>query len=62
MHMFIFSIYPLVLSSSFGLFSMLRVQFVLEQATGFPGASREDYAPTEVMDSDPAGFQEQVKY
>lgn len=33
---------------------------MLEQATVLPGTSREDYTATDLVDSDPAGFQEQV--
>ncbi|KAK4414642.1 CCR4-NOT transcription complex subunit [Sesamum alatum] len=31
-----------------------------KKVTVLPGASREDYTPTELVDSDPAGFHEQV--
>lgn len=44
-----------------GLFVLASIfLFVLEQATGFPGANRDDYAAAELVDSDTAGFLEQV--
>ena len=32
-----------------------------KQPTGFPGASKEDNISSEVVDTDPAGFHDQVR-